>query len=112
MLVWASSTVMNSVWSIFEVLGSNTRRTAASLPDSSRTVSSTDSTSALRFCCSGVNAFLPVRTLGLVSSSISSSTFWVELPGGNSVTTICHWPRAMSSVTQRALTLSEPRPEA
>ena len=41
MLVCASSVRTNSSRSTFEVRGSNTRRTAASLPDSSRTVSST-----------------------------------------------------------------------
>ena len=110
MLVCASSAVMNSCGSIFAVFGSKTRRTAASLPDSSRTLSSTERISAFRFCCSGVSAFLPARTFGLVSSSISSITFWVDAPGGNSVTTTCHWPRASSSIFQRARTLSDPRP--
>ena len=50
-------------------------RTGASLLDSSRTSSSTASTVPLSCVCSGVSAFLPVLTLGLVSSSISSSTF-------------------------------------
>jgi hypothetical protein len=41
-LVCASSAVINSCCSMRLVLGSNTRRTAASLLDSSRTTSSTD----------------------------------------------------------------------
>jgi hypothetical protein len=55
---------------------------------------------------------LPARIFGLVSSSISSSTFCALVPGGSSVTTTCHWPRARSSIFQRARTLSEPRPLA
>ena len=31
---------------------------------------------------------------------------------GSSVTKTCHWPRARSSIFQRARTLSEPRPLA
>ena len=109
-LVWASSVVMSSCCSMRLVLGSQTRRTAASLLDSSRTPSSTASTLALSWFCSCVSAFLPALTLGLVSSSISSSTRWVLTPGGSSVTTSCHWPRARSSIFQRARHFSEPRP--
>ena len=85
MLVCASSVRTNSSRSTFEVRGSNTSRTAASLPDSSRTVSSTESTSCLVCCWSGVSAFLPALTFGLVSSSISSSTRWLEVDGGSSM---------------------------
>ena len=46
-LVWASSVVISSCWPMRLVLGSQTRRTAASLLDSSRTTSSTASTLAL-----------------------------------------------------------------
>ena len=108
--VCASSVVMNSSWLMREVLGSNTRRTAASLLDSSRTTSSTDSIAAFSWVWSALSAFLPALTLGLVISSISSSTFCVLTPGGSSLTTNCHWPRANSSIFQRARTLSEPRP--
>ena len=111
-LVCASSVATSSAGSTVRVLGSNTSRTGASLPDSSRTVSSTASTVCLSCTCSCVSAFLPALTLGLVSSSISSSTFCALVYGGNSVTTICHWPRARSSVFQRARTFSEPRPLA
>ena len=109
-LVCASKVVISSCCSMVRVLGSNTKRTAASLLDSSRTTSSTDNTVALSWFCSGLRAFLPALTLGLVSSSISSSTRWLLTPGGSSFTTNCHWPRARSSITQRARTLSEPRP--
>ncbi|MNT21100.1 hypothetical protein D3C72_1564250 [compost metagenome] len=109
-LVCASSVWMNSCWPTFLLLGSNTRRTGASLPDSSRTASSTASTVALSCCCSCVSAFLPVLILGLVISSISSSTFCAEVLGGSSVTTSCHWPRAISSMVQRARTFRLPRP--
>jgi hypothetical protein len=71
------------------------------LLDSSRTASSTASTVALSCSCSLPSAFLPARTFGLVSSSISSSTFCALVPGGSSVTTTCHWPRARSSIFQR-----------
>ena len=109
-LVCASKVVMSSCCSIVRVLGSNTKRTGASLLDSSRTTSNTASTVALSWVCSALSAFLPVLTLGLVSSSISSNTRWLLTPGGSSFTTSCHWPRAKSSITQRARTLSEPRP--
>ena len=82
----------------------------ASLLDSSRTASSTASTVALSCTCSCVSAFLPALTLGLVSSSISSSTFCALVPGGSSVTTSCHWPRARSSIFQRARTFSSRGP--
>ena len=36
--------------------------------------------------------------------------FWLDTPGGNSVMTTCHWPRASSSIFQRARTLRLPRP--
>ena len=62
MLVCASSVLTNSSRSTREVLGSNTRRTAASLPDSSRTASSRFSMTALDWVCSGVRLFLPVLT--------------------------------------------------
>jgi hypothetical protein len=57
-----------------------------------------------------VSVFLPSLSFGLVSSSISSSTFWPDVPGGSSVTTSCHWPRARSSIFQRARTFRLPRP--
>ena len=109
-LVCASSAVISSRDSIVRLRGSKTRRTAASLPDSSRTPSSSASTAPLSWTCSGVSAFLPALIFGLVISSISSSTFWLLVPGGSSVTTSCHWPRASSSIFQRARTFSEPRP--
>ena len=46
-LVCASKVVISSLWLMRLVLGSNTRRTAASLLDSSRTTSSTASTVCL-----------------------------------------------------------------
>ena len=49
-LVWASSAVMTSCWGVRLLLGSNTRRTAALLLDSSRTPSSTASRLALSCC--------------------------------------------------------------
>ena len=109
-LVCASSAVISSCCGTLPVLGSNTMRTGASLLDSSRTPSSTASMLALSWVCSCVRAFLPALTLGLVMSSISSSTFCAETPGGSSVTTSCHWPRARSSIFQRARTLRLPRP--
>ena len=109
-LVCANNAVMSSCCSMRLVLGSNTSRTGASLLDSSRTTSSTASTLALSWVWSCVNAFLPALTFGLVNSSISSSTRWLLTPGGNSVTTSCHCPRASSSIFQRARTFSEPRP--
>ena len=63
-----------------------------------------------RRCGAQTGAFLPVLTLGLVISSISSSTFWLLTPGGSSFTTSCHWPRARSSIFQRARTFRLPRP--
>ncbi|MCY1374123.1 hypothetical protein D9M69_614400 [compost metagenome] len=109
-LVWANSAVMSSLCSMRLLLGSNTRRTGASLLDSSRTTSSTMSMLAFSCVCSWLSAFLPVLTLGLVISSISSSTRWVLTPGGSSLTTSCHWPRARSSIFQRARTFRLPRP--
>ena len=108
--VWASNRFTNSLTSIFLLLGSNTKRTAASLLDSSRTPSSTFRMVDLRLFCSGVKVFLPTFTFGFVISSISCSTRWEEVAGGNSFTTICHWPRANSSIDQRARTLILPRP--
>ncbi len=108
--VCASSMFMNSVWSRFFDFGSNTRRIGASRPDSSRTVSSTARIFCFKDICSGDSAFFPSLTLGLVSSSISSNTFCEDVPGGSSVTTACHWPRAMSSIFQRARTFRLPRP--
>jgi hypothetical protein len=49
----------------------------------------------------GRERLLAGLSFGLVSSSISS-TFWPDVPGGSSVTTSCHWPRARSSIFQRA----------
>ena len=109
-LVCANSVVMSSCCSIRLVLGSHTRRTAASLLDSSRIASSTARMVALDWVWSCESAFLPALTLGFVSSSISSSTLWVLTPGGSSVITNCHCPRARSSIFQRARHLSEPRP--
>ena len=111
-LVCASSAVISSPCSTVRLRGSNTRRTGASLLDSSRTASSTASTAAFSCTCSCDSAFLPALTFGLVSSSISSSTFCALVPGGSSVTTSCHWPRARSSIFQRARSFSEPRPAA
>ena len=90
-LVAASSVLMSSDCSIFEVLGSITSRTAASRPLSSRTASITPRMCDLACTCSGVSAFLPVLTLGLEMSSISSSTFCAETPCGSSSMTSCHW---------------------
>ncbi len=109
-LVWASSALTSSPCSTVRLRGSNTRRTGASLLDSSRTASSTASTAAFSCTCSCDSAFLPALSFGLVSSSISSSTFCALVPGGSSVTTSCHWPRARSSIFQRARNFSEPRP--
>jgi hypothetical protein len=109
-LVWASRAVISSCCSMRLLLGSNTRRTGASLLDSSRTPSSTISMLALSWVWSWLSAFLPALTLGLVISSISSSTFWLLTPGGSSFTTSCHWPRARSSIFQRARTFRLPRP--
>ena len=111
-LVLDSKKLLNSSTEMFLDFGSNTRRTGASLPDSSRTVSSMDKINCLVFCCSGSSDFLPVFTFGLDSSSISSSTFWLDVFGGNSYTTSCHCPRANSSICQRARTLIEPLPVA
>ena len=94
------------------VFGSNTRRTGASLLDSSRTASSTASTVVFSCVCSADSVFLPALIFGFVSSSISSSTFCALVPGGSSVTTSCHWPRARSSIFQRARTFRLPRPLA
>ena len=88
--VCANSRLTNSFTSIFLLLGSNTKRTAASLLDSSRTPSSTFRIVDLRLFCSGVRVFLPTFTLGLVISSISCNTRCEEVAGGNSLTTICH----------------------
>ena len=109
-LVQASRVFTSSDCSIFEVRGSNTRRTAASRPLSSRTASITFRICCFACSCSGVSAFLPVRTFGLLSSSTSSSTFWADTPCGSSSMTSCHWLRASSSMCQRARTRMEPRP--
>ena len=109
-LVCASSAVMKSCCCTVRLLGSNTSRTAASLLDSSRTASSMASRLALSCVCSCESVFLPALTFGLVSSSTSSSTFWLLTLCGNSVTTSCHCPRASSSITQRARTFRLPRP--
>ena len=108
--VWASKRLTNSLTSTFLLLGSNTKRTAASLLDSSRTPSNTAKMVDFKLFWSVVKVFLPILTLGLVISSISCNTFWEEVEGGNSFTTICHWPRANSSTDQRALTFRLPRP--
>ena len=50
---------MNSSWSICEVCGSNTSRTGCARSDSSRALSSTESTSCFSRVCSGVSDFLP-----------------------------------------------------
>ena len=93
--------------------GSKTSRTGASLLDSSRTASSTREQRRLQLQLLGAERLLAgACSFGLVSSSISSSTFCALAPGGSSVTTSCHWPRARSSIFQRARTLSEPRPVA
>ena len=89
-LVCASSVVTSSCWPVLRLCGSKTRRTGASLLDSSRTLSRTPKIVALSCVCSGASAFLPALIFGLVSSSISSSTFWALAPGGSSVTTSCH----------------------
>ena len=109
-LVWASSAVISSCCSMRLVLGSNTRRTSASLLLSSRATSSRASMLALSWVWSWLRVFLPALTLGLVISSTSCKTMAVLVPGGSSVTTSCHWPRASSSIFQRARTLSEPLP--
>jgi hypothetical protein len=67
-------------------------------------LSSIDSTSCFSRVCSGVSDFLPGRGCGLVIASISSWTFFAEAPGGSSVTTICHCPRASRSIVHRART--------
>ena len=108
--VCANNRFTNSFTSIFLLFGSNTKRTAASLLDSSRTPSKTLRMVDFKLFCSGVRVFLPTFTLGLVISSISCKTRWDEVAGGNSLTTICHWPRANSSIDQRARTLTLPRP--
>ena len=66
---------------VLRVFGSNTSRTGASRPDSSRIVSSTPSSwSASAAAAPADSDFLPSLTFGLVSSSISSSTFCDETP--------------------------------
>ncbi len=80
------------------------------MPDSSRTASSRSSIAFFVLSCSGVSVFLPSLSFGLVSSSISSSTFWPDVFGGSSVTTSCHWPRARSSIFHFARTFRLPRP--
>ena len=111
-LVCASSVVINSACSTVRLFGSKTRRTFASLLLSSRTVSSTASTVCLSCTWSCKSAFLPALTFGFVSSSISAITLAALVPGGSSLTTSCHWPRARSSMTQRARTFRLPRPPA
>ena len=108
--VCASNRLTNSFTSMFLLFGSKTKRTAASLLDSSRTPSNTFRMVDLRLFCSGVKDFLPTLTFGLVISSISCSTRCDEVAGGSSFTTICHWPRASSSTDQRARTFRLPRP--
>jgi hypothetical protein len=71
--------------------------TGALLSESSRTVSSADSSRLLRFSCSCDSDFLPSFGFGLVARSISSKTSRVETPKGSSVTAIRHCPRASSS---------------
>ena len=110
MPVFASSRLVNSVSSTFDVFGSNTSRTGCVRSDSSRALSSIDSINCFSRVCSGVSDFLPGLFCGLAIASISSSTFFAEVPGGSSTTTICHWPRARRSMLQRARTRTEPRP--
>ena len=64
-LVCASSAVMSSCCSMRLVLGSNTRRTGASLLDSSRTTSSTISMLALSCVCSWRQRLLAGLDLGV-----------------------------------------------
>ncbi|MNC92114.1 hypothetical protein D3C83_84840 [compost metagenome] len=45
-----------------------------------------------------------------MSASISAITFFTDVVGGSSWTTICHWPRAMFSTFQRARARKLPRP--
>ena len=91
-----------------------TRRTSCSLPDSSRTPDSemADRKAALRLSCSGVNTFLPAFSLatGLEQASISDITVAVDTPGGSSVMTRRHWPRASGSIFHLARTRRLPRP--
>ena len=81
-------------------------------PDSSRTVSSASRNNCFICFCSIDNSFLPVFICGSAYSPISSSTFFTETPGGNSCTTMRHWPRACCSRVQRARTRKMPRPVA
>ena len=108
--VCASSACMNSSGLMRLDFGSSTIRTGASRLASSRIVSSMPRNCWRSAICSGDSAFLPFLTFGLVISSISSSTFWEDVPGGSSVTTACHCPRASSSIFQRARTFRLPRP--
>ena len=64
-LVCASSVLMSSCWPILLVLGSHTRRTAASLLDSSRTPSSTDSTRGLELVLLQRQGFFARLDLGV-----------------------------------------------
>jgi hypothetical protein len=57
-------------------------------------------------------AISPGLGWGSEMEPISSSTFFAEVPGGSSYTTICHWPRASRSMFQRARTRTDPRPVA
>src|SRR3546814_9978907 len=88
------------------VFGSNTRRTAASLPDSSRTVSSRPRIRERVCCCSVLRLFLPGLTFGLVRSSISSRIFCDDVPGGSSVTTHCHRSEEHTSELQSLMRIS------
>ena len=67
---------------------------------------------ALRLICSGVNTFLPAFSLatGLEQASISDITVAVDTPGGSSVMTSFHWPRARFSIFHLARTRRLPRP--
>ena len=108
-LVWASSVAVSSAWSMRLVFGSKTRRTGASFVDSSRTASSTASTVAFSCVCSALTLLRPASTFGLVSSSISSST-WRAGAGRQLGDDERHWPRASCSTFQRARTFRPPRP--
>ena len=56
--------------------------------------------------------FLPGFGCGFIKAPISDSTLALDTPGGNSLTTSCQAPRAISSNSQRARTRKLPRPLA
>jgi len=110
--VWARKKRMKVSGSWFRELGSRTRRTGFFSSDSSRVLSSRARIACLRFFCSGDSSFLPVLGCGLASASIWVNTWAVETPGGSSVTTMRHWPRASCSTVHCARTRTLPRPDA